>query len=152
MDIKQKIEKANDEAAHRLTSGEPVLVDIVPAREVIPGMKDKMITHAGPPLSGAACAAQCRARLSVWSSTKAGRRLPMKPEPYSIKARSTSNRTIIIRPSVQWRGRFRHPCRCGLWKTKPLATALTEATSSSAITASRQYKVCACGVTCGRQR
>jgi hypothetical protein len=50
MDIKQKIEKANDEAAHRLNSGEPVLVDIIPAREVIPGMKDKMITHAGPPI------------------------------------------------------------------------------------------------------
>jgi hypothetical protein len=49
-DIKQKIEKANEEAARRLTSGEPVLVDIAPAHEVIPGMKDKMITHAGPPL------------------------------------------------------------------------------------------------------
>jgi hypothetical protein len=45
MDIKQKIEKANEEAVRRLTSGEPVLVDIAPAREVIPGMKDKMITH-----------------------------------------------------------------------------------------------------------
>ncbi len=50
MDIKQKIEKANEEAARRLTSGEPVLVDIAPACEVIPGMKDKMITHAGPPI------------------------------------------------------------------------------------------------------
>src|SRR5512136_1279538 len=50
MDIKQKIEKANEEAARRLTSGEPVLVDIAPAREVIPGMQDKMITHAGPPI------------------------------------------------------------------------------------------------------
>ena len=50
MDIKQKIEKANEEAVRRLTSGEPVLVDIAPAGEVIPGMKDKMITHAGPPI------------------------------------------------------------------------------------------------------
>lgn len=50
MDIKQKIEKANEEAARRLTIGEPILVDIAPAREVIPGMKDKMITHAGPPI------------------------------------------------------------------------------------------------------
>lgn len=50
MDIKQKIEKANEEAVRRLTIGEPVLVDIAPAREVIPGMKDKMITHAGPPI------------------------------------------------------------------------------------------------------
>lgn len=50
MDIKEKIEKANKEAVRRLTSGEPVLVDIAPAGEVIPGMKGKMITHAGPPI------------------------------------------------------------------------------------------------------
>jgi len=50
MDIKQKIEKANEEAAHRLTMGEPVLVDIAPAGEVIPGMQGKMITHSGPPI------------------------------------------------------------------------------------------------------
>ncbi len=50
MDIKQKIEKANEEAARRLTAGEPVLVDIAPAGEVIPGLAGKMITHAGPPI------------------------------------------------------------------------------------------------------
>ncbi len=38
MDIKQKIEKANEESAHRLISGLPVLVDIAPAGEVIPGL------------------------------------------------------------------------------------------------------------------
>ncbi len=36
MDIKQKIEKANEEAAGRLNQGDPVLVDIAPAGEVIP--------------------------------------------------------------------------------------------------------------------
>jgi hypothetical protein len=50
MDIKQKIESANEEAARRLTTGDPVLVDIAPAGEVIPGMQGKMITHAGPPI------------------------------------------------------------------------------------------------------
>jgi len=50
MDIKQKIEKANEEAARRLIAGEPVLVDIAPAGEVVPGMQDRMITHAGPPI------------------------------------------------------------------------------------------------------
>ena len=50
MDIKQRIEKANEEAARRLTMGEPVLVDIAPAGDVIPGMEGKMITHAGPPI------------------------------------------------------------------------------------------------------
>jgi hypothetical protein len=50
MDIKQKIQQANEEAVRRLTTGDPVLVDIAPAREVIPGMQEKMITHAGPPI------------------------------------------------------------------------------------------------------
>jgi hypothetical protein len=50
MDIKQKIEKANQEAVRRLTSGDPVLVDIAPAGEVISGMEGKMITHSGPPI------------------------------------------------------------------------------------------------------
>ncbi|MEW6718460.1 MAG: DUF1116 domain-containing protein [Chloroflexota bacterium] len=50
MDIKQKIEKANEKAVNRMIQGEPVLVDIAPAGEVIPGLEDKMILHAGPPI------------------------------------------------------------------------------------------------------
>lgn len=50
MDIKQKIEAANQTAVKRMIDGDPVLVDIAPAIEVIPGMKDKMITHSGPPI------------------------------------------------------------------------------------------------------
>lgn len=50
MDIKQKIEQANEEATKRIGAGDPVLVDIAPAGEVIPGMEGKMITHAGPPI------------------------------------------------------------------------------------------------------
>lgn len=50
MEIKQKIEKANEETTTRLSSGDPVLVDIAPAGEVIPGMEGQMITHAGPPI------------------------------------------------------------------------------------------------------
>ena len=59
MDIKQKIGQANEETAHRLSSGDPVLVDIAPAGEVIPGLEGKMITHAGPPIEwGRMCGAQ----------------------------------------------------------------------------------------------
>jgi len=59
MDIKLKIENANKEAAHRLSSGDPILVDIAPAGDVIPGLEGKMITHAGPPIEwGRMCGAQ----------------------------------------------------------------------------------------------
>ena len=50
MDIKQKIKEANSEALDRMIAGNPVLVDIAPAGEVVPGLEDKMILHSGPPI------------------------------------------------------------------------------------------------------
>ncbi|HAL62592.1 MAG TPA: hypothetical protein DCP08_09345 [Chloroflexi bacterium] len=49
-DIKHEIERANSEAARRMVAADPVLVDIAPAGEVIPGFKDKMVLHSGPPV------------------------------------------------------------------------------------------------------
>jgi len=49
-DIKQRIEAANVEAVKRIHEGDPVLVDIASAGEVIPGLKDRMILHSGPPV------------------------------------------------------------------------------------------------------
>jgi hypothetical protein len=75
MDIKQRIELANKEAAQRLVQGEPVLVDIAPAGEVIPGMQDEMILHSGPPIEWAhVCGAQRGAILGMvlyegWAKT-----------------------------------------------------------------------------------
>ncbi len=50
MELKQKIELANQETAQRLIQGDPVLVDIAPAGEVVPGLQGRMILHAGPPI------------------------------------------------------------------------------------------------------
>ena len=47
----QTIDAANQEALRRLLTGEPHLVDIVPASEAINGLADRMILHAGPPIS-----------------------------------------------------------------------------------------------------
>lgn len=44
------IEDANKEALDRILSGEPKLLDVVPARDAIKGLKDHMILHAGPPI------------------------------------------------------------------------------------------------------
>ena len=45
------IEKANAEALSRILAGDPVLVDCVPAAELIPSLKDgQRILHAGPPI------------------------------------------------------------------------------------------------------
>lgn len=45
------VEAANTEACNRIKSGRPVLVGMGIAREVIPGMHERMILHAGPPIS-----------------------------------------------------------------------------------------------------
>ena len=48
--IKEKIEAANAEAFNRINAAEPVLVDIVPAGDVVPGLEDRMVLHAGSPV------------------------------------------------------------------------------------------------------
>lgn len=49
-DLKTRIEAANAEAVKRLNEARPVLVDVLPAREVLPGLGERMITHSGPPV------------------------------------------------------------------------------------------------------
>ncbi len=50
IDIKEKIQAANAEAFNRIVSADPVLVDIRPAGEVVPGLEDRMVLHSGPPV------------------------------------------------------------------------------------------------------
>ncbi len=65
-DIKQKIEAANAEAIKRINGADPVLVDIAPAGEVIPGLRGRMILHSGPPIDWTRmCGAQKGAMIGV---------------------------------------------------------------------------------------
>src|SRR3972149_839972 len=76
-EIRRRIEAANEEAAARIIAGEPVLMDIAPAGEVIPGLTDRMILHAGPPIEWARmCGAQRGAAIGMalfegWARTPA---------------------------------------------------------------------------------
>ena len=45
------IEKANAEAVERMMEARPVLVGVGRARDVIPGMRDNLFLHAGPPIT-----------------------------------------------------------------------------------------------------
>jgi hypothetical protein len=57
--LKEKIQAANDEVLRRIVAADPVLVDVAPAGEVIPGMRDRLILHSGPPVTwGRMCGAQ----------------------------------------------------------------------------------------------
>jgi hypothetical protein len=65
-DIKQKIEAANAEVVKRINEAAPVLVDIAPAGEVIPGLNDRMMLHSGPPVDWEKmCGAQRGAMIGV---------------------------------------------------------------------------------------
>ncbi|MDQ4060194.1 MAG: DUF1116 domain-containing protein [Pseudomonadota bacterium] len=46
----QIIEDANQQALRRILEGDPVLVDVVPAAEVIPALGERVLLHAGPPI------------------------------------------------------------------------------------------------------
>jgi len=46
-----RIDAANAEAVDRMLSADPVLIDVVRAGDVIQGLEERMILHAGPPVS-----------------------------------------------------------------------------------------------------
>lgn len=47
------IDQANTTAVNRMMEARPILKAVAPAREVIPGMKDNLFLHAGPPIEWA---------------------------------------------------------------------------------------------------
>ena len=49
-DIAATISSANAETVRRILSADPVLVDVIPAREALPQLADRTILHAGPPI------------------------------------------------------------------------------------------------------
>ena len=48
--IREQINEANREVAERIVSAQPVLIDIKPALQAVPGMTKTTILHAGPPI------------------------------------------------------------------------------------------------------
>jgi hypothetical protein len=45
-----KIDQQNETAVERMMSARPILTGVATARDVIPGMKDNLLLHAGPPI------------------------------------------------------------------------------------------------------
>jgi hypothetical protein len=50
INMRERIKQANNVAFQRLLDADPVLVDVSQAKDVIPGMTENMILHAGPPI------------------------------------------------------------------------------------------------------
>src|SRR6266571_8147929 len=47
----ERVDRANQEAAQRMITARPRLVDVRPAREAIPGFHKHLLLHAGPPIT-----------------------------------------------------------------------------------------------------
>ena len=52
-ELTRRVEAANAAAIERMLAADPVLVDVRPAGEVVGGLDDRMILHAGPPIEWA---------------------------------------------------------------------------------------------------
>ncbi|MEO8035456.1 MAG: DUF1116 domain-containing protein [Acidobacteriota bacterium] len=69
----ERIDTANAEAVRRMLAAQPRWIDVLPAREAIPGMRERDVYHSGPPvtwerMSGAQRGAVlCAAAFEVWS-------------------------------------------------------------------------------------
>ncbi|MBX9591877.1 MAG: DUF1116 domain-containing protein [Hyphomonadaceae bacterium] len=46
----QIIDDGNREALKRMLEGDPVLIDVVPARSVMPALRERVLLHSGPPI------------------------------------------------------------------------------------------------------
>jgi len=94
----KRMEDANRQAWARIVEGEPNLVDIVPAREALPGLKERMILHAGPPfgwdrMCGPMRGAVAGAISTQWKPTCSGETtLPIRPMSWN----SGSQLTITV--------------------------------------------------------
>jgi hypothetical protein len=64
--LKERINAANEEVLRRVVAADPALVDVAPAAEVVPGMRDRLILHAGPPVEWSRmCGAQRGAAIGM---------------------------------------------------------------------------------------
>ena len=50
-DLLSRIDTANREAHRRMLTGDPVLIDVMPARQAIPNFPERTLLHSGPPLT-----------------------------------------------------------------------------------------------------
>ncbi|MDP7385728.1 MAG: hypothetical protein QF593_06840 [Nitrospinota bacterium] len=50
MEIRERIDRANEEVIRRILDSQPVWVDVQKAIDVAPGMTPTLIMHSGPPI------------------------------------------------------------------------------------------------------
>ncbi len=119
------IDAANQEVVERIQRGQAVLVGMGIARDVIPGMHDHMILHAGPPITWERmCGPQRGAVMGALIYEGLAKDEAEAPG-WPPRAESSSRPATTITPSGRWRASSPRPCRSSLSRTRPLATRPT---------------------------
>lgn len=112
------IQSANDEAFRRMTEADPVLIDVAPARDVVPGFANDVILTSGPPLPWSEYEGGSALRLLVLLSSKGLQRPRRKRSVNSTTAKSGSHHAGTLPALVPWQVSTQHPCRCLLFVMK----------------------------------
>ena len=122
-EIKQKIEAANTEAVRRINEADPVLVDIAPAGEVIPGLKDRMVLHSGPPVDWQRMSGAQRGSMLGTAIFEGWAKDAEEAKKLFESGAIRFEPNHLTRLSVPWRVPSPHRCRFGSWRTEPLPIA-----------------------------
>jgi hypothetical protein len=104
------IEQANTEATQRMMEARPVVVGLGKALDVIPGMREDLLLHAGPPITWERASGPMRGAIT-------GALI------FEGKAKDESIHATTTRQWDRWPGSSALPCRSTSWRTKPTATS-----------------------------
>ena len=100
------IEKANKQTIEKMIEARAVLVGLGKAGEVIPGMRDNLLLHAGPPITWDRASGPLRGAITgaLIFERKDLEKLKMrkKPKPWSKTAKSNSSLAIITKRLAPW--------------------------------------------------
>ena len=107
-EIRMDIDFANHVAVERMIEARPILTGVATAHDVIPGMHDHLILHAGPPLSGSACLVHSEGR--YWSNSLEGL-ASTDAEAVALVERGEAEfiPVIIMERQALWPELFLHP-------------------------------------------
>ena len=97
------IEQANQTAVDRMMSARPILRTVARAADVIPGMGERLLLHAGPPITWARASGPMRGAIigacifEGWAARRCRSRGAR-----DLRARSRSSPATITAPSARW--------------------------------------------------
>ncbi len=117
------IDQANQTVVQRMMAARPILTSIARARDVVPGMRENLLLHAGPPIPWERMSGPLRGAVigalifEGLAGDEAGAVALVE------RGRWTSSPAIITRRSARWLASPRPRCRSGPSRIPSTGTA-----------------------------